>query len=34
MMTATPGLDELTCLMVKNNNVSEHGGQPEEENEI
>jgi len=34
MMTARPGYDGLACFMVKNNNVSEHGGQPEEENEI
>lgn len=28
MMTARPGYDGLACFMVKNNNVSEHGGQP------
>lgn len=34
MMTARPGYDGLACFIVKNNNVSEHGDQPEEENEI
>lgn len=34
MMTARPGYDGLAYFKVKNNDVSEHGDQPEEENEI